>query len=199
MSIVTKGALIQRDLDLLAALAAKQLVAVNVSVTTLSVDLKTKLEPRTAGPQARLRMITKLRDAGVPVGAMVAPVIPFVNDHEIEQIVEACSEAGAMAMNYVLLGLPREVRPLFEEWLDAHEPEKHQRVMAAIRDTRGGVAYRSKWHERMRGKGAVAELIRQRFNGALCKHGLADAELPKLRRDLFRPPRRIDDPQLELF
>lgn len=199
VSLVTKGSLILRDLDLLSELAAKRLVDVKVSVTTLSVDLKTKLEPRTAGPQARLRMIAKLRDAGVPVGAMLAPVIPFVNDHEIEDIVAACSGAGAMAMNYVLLRLPREVSPLFEEWLAAHAPQKHKRVMAAIRDTRGGRNYRARWHERMRGQGEVAGLIRQRFANAVKKHGLHDARLPELSRDLFVPPRPVDDRQTQLF
>jgi DNA repair photolyase len=198
VSIVTKSTMILRDLDILADMAEAGLVSVNVSVTTLDVELKTKLEPRTAGPRARLKTIRSLLDAGVPTGAMLAPVIPFVNDHEIEDIVGACHDAGAMSMNYILLRLPLEVGPLFEEWLSTHYPLKHERVMAAIRDTRGGRAYRARWHERMRGRGPVAELIDQRFQAALARAGLKGAELPRLRCDAFVPP-TSDDRQLSLF
>ncbi|MCZ6643757.1 MAG: PA0069 family radical SAM protein [Gammaproteobacteria bacterium] len=188
VSIVTKGQLILRDVDLLSELAAKGLVSVMVSVTTLSNELKTKMEPRTASPAARLRVIQELNRVGVPVGAMFAPVIPFVNDHEMEAVVAAGAAAGVRTMKYVLLRLPFEVKDLFEKWLDVHYPLKAQRVMNAIRSTRRGKAYDSTWGKRMRGEGPVAELIAQRFNKALKANGLHDVEMPELRRDLFRSP-----------
>ncbi len=199
VGIVTKSALVLRDLDVLGQMAAEGLVHVNVSVTTLDNGLKTKLEPRTAGPRARLRTISALRKAGIPTGAMVAPVIPFINDHEIESLVAASAEAGAQAVSYVLLRLPLEVKPLFEEWLHNHFPQRAERVMSAVRDTRGGVAYRAQWHKRMVGQGEIAGLIRARFNAARKKAGLADAELPAVRTDLFTPPRAAQDRQLDLF
>ncbi len=199
LSIVTKSALVLRDLDLLAPMAAKGLVNVNVSVTTLDKKLKTQLEPRTASPQARLRTIAELQAAGIPVGAMVAPVIPFVNDHEIEEIVAACAQAGAQALNYILIRLPLEVKPLFEEWLSHHLPDRAERVMAAIRDTRRGRAYEAKWHKRMVGEGQIARLIGSRFHKAVRQVGLAGAELPPLNTALFQPPQSPDKLQLELF
>ena len=189
VTIVTKGQLILRDLDLLRELAALDLVHVNVSVTTLENRLKTRLEPRTASPAARLKVIGKLSEARVSVGAMVAPVIPFVNDHEIEDIVRATVEAGAQALNYILLRLPREVGPLFQEWLEEHYPLKAARVEAAVRQMRGGQLYRSGWGARMRGTGPMAELIEKRFARALADHGIdRDARQIDLRTDLFRPP-----------
>ncbi|MEM9624449.1 MAG: PA0069 family radical SAM protein [Pseudomonadota bacterium] len=198
ISIVTKSALILRDLDLLGAMAEDGLVSVNVSVTTLDNELKRKLEPRTAGPAARLRTIEKLREAGVPTGAMIAPVIPFINDAEIEDLVSACAGAGAQVLRYILLRLPLEVKPLFEEWLHNHYPQRAERVMSAVRSTRGGRAYRAQWHKRMVGEGQMAELIRARFMQAQRKAGLGEAELPGLRCDLFQPP-RPDSEQLDLF
>jgi DNA repair photolyase len=198
VSIVTKSHMVLRDVDLLSELAQLRLVSVILSVTTLSNELKTKMEPRTASPAARLRTIGKLKDAGIPVGAMMAPVIPFVNDHELEAIVEASVSAGVSAMQYILLRLPLEVKDLFEAWLVEHYPLKAERVMSVIRDTRGGKAYDSTWGQRMRGKGAFAELIQARFNNALRKHGLQDSELPQLRTDLFQPPSRAT-PQLSLW
>ena len=199
VSIVTKSALIERDLDLLAELAASGLTYVHVSVTTLDNELKTKLEPRTAGPQARLRTIAKLREAGIPAGAMLAPIIPFINDREIEALVAACADAGAQALGYILIRLPLEVQPLFEEWLAHHYPLKAERVMAAIRDTRGGRAYRSQWHTRMVGEGQFAQLIQQRFTNAVNRAGLGDGELAELRTDLFVKPVHPDAGQLNLF
>jgi len=199
VSIVTKSALITRDIDLLAELASNGLTYVHVSVTTLDNALKTKLEPRTASPQARLRTITELRGAGIPTGAMLAPIIPFINDREIEALVAACAEAGAQALGYILIRLPLEVQPLFEEWLVNHFPLKAERVMAAIRDTRGGRAYRSQWHTRMVGEGQIAQLIQQRFSQAVTRAGLADAEFSELRTDLFEKPSHPEDAQLKLF
>ena len=188
VSIVTKGQLILRDLDLLVEFARLGLVSVAVSLTTLSNALKARLEPRTAGPAARLKVIRELHRAGVPVAVMVAPVIPFVNDHELEDIVAAGSQAGAATMNYILLRLPHEVKDLFRAWLDVHYPLKADRVMSAIKSTRGGKAYDARWGTRMRGEGSMAELIGTRFRAALKRHDLLDAKAPKLRTDLFRPP-----------
>lgn len=188
VSMVTKGGLILRDLDLLREFARLDLVSVSVSLTTLSNELKTKLEPRTAGPAARLKVIRELHGAGVPVGVMVAPVIPFVNDHEIEDIVAAGFQAGAATMHYILLRLPHEVKDLFRAWLDVHYPLKAERVMSAIRSARGGKAYEAKWGTRMRGEGGMADLIGARFRSALKRHGILDAPAPILRTDLFRPP-----------
>jgi len=199
VSIVTKSTLVLRDLDLLSDLAKSGLTHVYLSVTTLDNALKVKLEPRTAGPRARLRAIAALREAGVPVGAMVAPIIPFINDHEIEDLVEACASAGAQAIGYILIRLPLEVRPLFEEWLHNHYPLKAERVMAAIRDTRGGRAYAAQWHRRMVGQGPIAELISQRFAGAKKKAGLEDDKLAPLRTDRFLRPAAASDRQFNLF
>ncbi len=190
VTIVTKGQLILRDADILAELAKRQLVNVMVSVTTLSNALKVKLEPRTASPAARLRTIERLDALGVPVGAMAAPIIPFINDAELEAIVERAAASGARAVRYVLLRLPLEVKSLFEAWLAEHYPLRAGRVMSAIRETRGGKTYDSTWGKRMRGTGPYAELLAARFAAACRKQGLRDGQLPPLRTDLFvRPPR----------
>jgi len=196
VSIVTKGQLVLRDLDLLAALAEQGLAKVAVSLTTMDNALKGTLEPRAAGPSARLRMIRELSAAGVPTGVMVAPVIPFLNDHELEAMVAAAAEAGAREAGYVLLRLPLEVKGLFEDWLDTHYPLKARRVMGAIFQSRGGKAYDAAWGERMRGTGPIADLIERRFAIALRKHGLGRESRPGLRADLFRPPGHR---QLDLF
>ena len=198
VSIVTKSQLIRRDADLLAELAGLGLVNVMVSVTTLSNELKVKLEPRTASPAARLKTIELLRSRDVPVGAMAAPVIPFINDAELEAIVAQAAAAGARAARYVLLRLPLEVKDLFEAWLREHYPMRAARVMNAVRDTRGGKAYDSSWGRRMSGSGPFAELLASRFAAACRKHGLQDAELPALRTDRFEPPRPAG-PQLSLW
>ncbi len=198
VSIVTKGQLILRDLDLLGELARRGLVSVAVSLTTLDNELKARLEPRAAGPAARLRVLRELSSAGVPTGVMVAPVIPFLNDHEIEAMVQAAAEAGARSANYILLRLPLEVKDLFEEWLNVHYPLRAERVMNAIRASRGGKAYDAAWGRRMRGDGVFADLIARRFQGAARKHGLLREQRGQneLRTDLFRPPGRS---QLDLF
>lgn len=186
VSIVTKGALILRDLDILGELAALQLVSVGVSITTLDNELKTKLEPRTASPSARLRMVRELKAANVPVGIMMAPVIPFLNDQEIETVVDRAAQAGAEFAGYVMLRLPFEVKDLFVEWLREHYPLKAEHVMSRVREMRGGKAYEAEWGTRMRGQGVYADLIAKRFEVARRKHGLDVSRRAELRTDLFR-------------
>ncbi|MFU8814018.1 MAG: PA0069 family radical SAM protein [Pseudomonadales bacterium] len=196
VTLVTKGQLILRDLDLLTELARRELVSVAVSLTTLSRDLKTRLEPRTASPSARLNVVRTLAAAGVPTAVMVAPVIPFLNDHEIEALVAAAAKAGACGANYILLRLPLEVNALFRGWLDVHYPHKAERVMSAVRACRGGKAYDATWGKRMRGDGPVADLIARRFALAVRQHGLSREHRPVLRSDLFVAP---GTSQLNLF
>lgn len=188
VSIVTKGALLERDLDLLEELAALDLVSVMVSVTTLDVGLKTRLEPRAAAPATRLALIEKLARAGVPVGVLMAPLIPGLNDDEIERVVGETARRGARSVRYVLLRLPHEIKDLFREWLEVHEPLKASRVMSLIRSMRGGRDYDSRWRTRQVGEGVYADLIARRFALAVRKAGLNDGELSAPRTDLFRPP-----------
>ncbi len=196
VTLVTKSQGVLRDLDLWSALAERGLAKVAVSVTTLDKALKRKLEPRTASPQARLKTIETLAEAGVPVGVMAAPMIPFINDAELEDILSAAKSAGASTASYILLRLPLEVAGLFEEWLDAHYPLVKNRVLAAIRDARGGQLYKSKWGERMRGTGAIADLLAARFAAVSKRLELLPNDRGMdLRTDLFRPPH----PQQSLF
>jgi DNA repair photolyase len=189
VSIVTKSALIVRDLDLLQDMARDRLVSVMVSITTLDNDVKRALEPRTASPQARLKVLEQLSAAGVPVGVMVAPVIPSLTDHEMEHIMEASKNAGATRAGYTLLRLPHEVKDLFREWLAEHYPDKAQHVMSIINQSRGGKDYESEFGKRMVGTGVFAELLRKRFQVAKRRLGLDEAdERFNLRTDLFRPP-----------
>lgn len=198
VTIVTKSALIVRDLDLLVDLAKDRLVSVVVSVTTLSDDIKRTLEPRTASPQARLRVIKHLADAGVPVGVLVAPVIPAITDHELESILAAAQEAGARSAGYVLLRLPHEVKVLFRQWLADHYPDRAKHVMSLINQARGGKDYDAEFGLRMRGTGPYAELLRSRFDLAARKLGLTEsAERYDLNTALFRPP-VAPSPQLSL-
>jgi DNA repair photolyase len=198
VTIVTKSALIVRDLDLLVDLAKDQLVSVMVSITSLSNDIKRTLEPRTASPQARLRVIQQLTEAGVPVGVLVAPVIPAITDHEIEDILTASKEAGASRAGYVLLRLPHELKIIFRDWLAEHYPDRAKHVMSLINQSRGGKDYDSQFGTRMRGTGPYAELLRTRFDLAKRKLGFAGAEERyELNTGLFRPP-RPDSPQLSL-
>jgi DNA repair photolyase len=199
VTIVTKSALIIRDLDLLADLAKDKLVSVMVSVTSLTNDIKRTLEPRTASPQARLRVIQQLSEAGVPVGVLVAPVIPAITDHEIEDIMAAAKEAGASRAGYVLLRLPHELKIIFREWLAQHYPDRAKHVMSLINQSRGGKDYDSEFGTRMRGTGPYAELLRTRFDLAKRKLGFAGAEERyELDTSLFRPPKG-PTPQLSLF
>jgi len=195
VTIVTKGALILRDLDLLRAFAEQDLVAVHVSVTTLDDELKRRMEPRTAGPKQRLAMIRELSAAGIPTGVMAAPVIPALNEHELESILEAAAENGAGSAGYVLLRLPHEVEPLFVEWLHGHYPDRAEHVLSLLRQLRGGALYDSQFGSRQRGFGPLAALLKARFQKARRRYGL-EREVT-LRRDKFLAP-RPSRPQLEL-
>jgi DNA repair photolyase len=197
VSIVTKNALVTRDLDLLREMARRKLVQVSVSVTSLDAALARTLEPRTSSPAARLRAIGELNDAGVPVRVMAAPVIPGLNDNEIPQILAAAKQAGARSAAYVLLRLPLAVRPVFLDWLQRHEPTKAPRVESSIRSTRAGKLNDSHFGSRMRGAGALAEQIKQSFKVFARKHGLHEP-LPDLDASQFRPPQTRDG-QLRLF
>ncbi|HSC16625.1 MAG TPA: PA0069 family radical SAM protein [Gammaproteobacteria bacterium] len=188
ITIVTKGGLILRDLDLLRAFAEQELVAVHVSVTTLDDELKRRMEPRTAGPKQRLAMIRALSAAGIPTGVMAAPVIPALNDHELESILEAAAENGAGDAGYVLLRLPHEVAPLFVEWLREHYPDRAEHVLSLVKQLRGGELYDSRWGARQRGLGPFAALLEARFRKAVRSLGLA-REIT-LRTDKFVPPRQ---------
>jgi DNA repair photolyase len=198
VTIVTKSALIIRDLDLLTDLAKDRLVSVMLSITSLSNDIKRTLEPRTASPQARLRVIQQLSEAGIPVGVLVAPVIPAITDHEIEDILSAARSAGATRAGYVLLRLPHELKILFREWLAEHYADRAKHVMSLINQARGGKDYDSQFGVRMRGTGPYAELLRTRFDLAKRKLGFLGAEERyDLDTTLFRPP-NPNTPQLEL-
>ena len=198
VTIVTKSALIIRDLDLLTDLAKDHLVSVMVSVTSLTNDIKRTLEPRTASPAARLRVIEQLAEAGVPVGVLVAPVIPAITDREIEDIMAAAKAAGATRAGYVLLRLPHELKVIFRDWLAEHYPDRAKHVMSLINQARGGKDYDSQFGTRMRGTGPYAELLRTRFDLAKRKLGYAGAEERyELDTKLFRPPTPAT-PQLSL-
>lgn len=190
VTIVTKGSLILRDLDLLVALARLRLVKVMISLTTLDDELKRILEPRAAAPKARLRAIRVLSDAGIPVGVLCSPMIPMINDSELEQLLAEAKAAGAVSANYMMLRLPLEVAPLFEEWLQAHYPQRAAHVLSLIRQSRGGELYDSRFGARMRGEGVFAELLAQRFAKALRKFELHRREGYSLDCSLFAPPGR---------
>ena len=194
---VTKSSLVERDVDLIAPAAAQGLAAVFFSLTTLDHSLSRKLEPRAASPQRRLRAIRTMAQAGVPVHVNLAPVIPFINEPEIEALLEAAAEAGARFAHYAVVRLPWEVNPIFQEWLQAHFPDRMQRVLNRVRDMRGGKEYDARFGVRMKGEGLWADLIRQRFEKGLARYGLRRDGTP-LRTDLFVPP-RADKPQLDLF
>ena len=195
-SLITKNALVVRDLDLLAPLAARRLVTVYFSVTTLDNRLAAKMEPRAAAPHARLRAMRALAEAGVPVGVMAAPVIPMVNDRELEAILEAAHDAGARAAGYVLLRLPHELGQVWREWLALHYPERADHVMSLIRQMRGGKDYDSAFGRRMRGEGPFADLLARRF--ARAHRALGFGRLPPLETGAFSPPKAASA-QGELF
>jgi DNA repair photolyase len=199
-TIVTKGAaMIERDIDLLASMAQRRLVAVFVSITTLDPNLKRTLEPRAAAPTARLSAIRRLSDAGVPVGVMVAPVIPALTDHELENILEQAAAAGAATAGYVMLRLPHEVAGLFTEWLELNQPLKASHVMSRIKAIRGGRENDPAFGSRMRGDGRYAELFERRFALATRKLGLdCNAARFDLETENFRPP-QAPTPQQSLF
>jgi DNA repair photolyase len=197
VTIITKGSLIARDLDLLADLARDGLVNVFVTVTTLDNDTKRLLEPRAAAPAARLRIIRQLTDCGVNVGVLVAPIIPVITEHELEQVLDAAAAAGARRAGYVILRLPHELKLLFREWLQTHYPDRAAHVMSIIRSMRGGQDNDPRFGSRMRGMGPFAQLLRQRFQLACVRNGLARGPAPPLPTALFRRP-PANPGQLEL-
>ena len=188
VSFVTKGGLIERDLDLLSAMAREQLVTVYFSITTLDNKLASKLEPRATAPHGKLRAMRALHEAGVPVGVMVAPVVPMITDRELEHILEAAQEHGARAAGYVLLRLPHELKEVWREWLQLHYPQRAAHVMSLIQQMRGGKDYDSTFGKRMRGEGPFAELIATRF--AKAHRRLGFGRLPALDCSKFIAPRK---------
>ena len=195
-TIVTKSALVLRDLDLLARMAVARRVHVYLSVTTLDRSLARTMEPRASTPERRLDVLGALTEAGVPCGVLAAPMIPALNDHELERILAAARDRGVEQAGYILLRLPHEVAPLFEEWLHAHYPNKARHVLSVLRQMRGGELYRAEWGRRMRGTGPFAELLRRRFETACRRLGL-NRERPLLDVDSFRvPPQRGDQTRL---
>lgn len=211
VALITKSALIERDIDLIAPMAAKGQAIAAITLTTLDPAVSRTLEPRAAAPARRLRTIRTLSDAGIPVRVSVAPIIPFVTEPELERVLEAAREAGAVSAHYVVLRLPWEVNPLFQQWLEAHFPERAQRVMNRVRDMRGGKDYDSDFSKRMSGEGVWADLIRQRFAKTVARLGmnLTSGRFAQLDASCFRRPLVVPPPpakqcgnatgQLDLF
>ncbi len=190
VAITTRSVLLLRDLELLSQMAGRRLVSVVLSMTTLDPDLKRKLEPRSASAAGRLHAIRALREAGVPVGVLAAPIIPAVNDSELEAILERVAEAGATEAGYVLLRLPLEVADLFRQWLHTHMPDRADHVMSLVQGTRGGHDNTAKFGERMCGTGVWAQLLRDRFRLACRRLGLSTGNRVELDTTQFRPPSR---------
>jgi DNA repair photolyase len=195
VALISKSSLIERDIDLIAAMAARNQAIAAVTVTTLDPEISRTLEPRAAAPARRLRTIRRLADAGIPVRVSIAPVIPFVTEPDLERVLEAARDAGAVSAHYVVLRLPWEVNPLFQQWLQAHFPERAQRVMNRVRDMRGGKDYDSDFSKRMHGEGVWADLIRQRFVKAVARLGMnatggrfAELDVSRFKRPLVLPP-----------
>lgn len=197
VTITTKSALVARDLDLLVELAALGLVNVGISVTSMDHKLSRSMEPRASTPARRLEAMRLLSEAGVPTMVMAAPMIPAINDAELERILDAAAAQGARAASMIVLRLPGEVRNIFREWLLRHHPGKLRHVLSLVRDMRGGRDNDPRFGSRMRGDGPYAIMLRQRFEKACERYGLA-RRLPLLRTDLFEQPRR-EDRQLSLF
>lgn len=197
VGIVTKSALVTRDIDILARMAKRNLAKVAISVTSLDARLARSMEPRASTPMRRLEALRKLSEAGIPTTVMVAPVIPVLNDSEIERILDAAAHAGVREANYVLLRLPLEVRDLFREWLMANYPDRYRHVFTMIRDMRNGRDYDSQWGARMKGAGPIAWMIGRRFEIACEKLGL-NRKRSKLTTDHFARPKRSGQ-QLSLF
>ena len=200
-SLITKSSGVERDIDLIAPMAERRLAAVYVSITTLDPALARVMEPRAAAPERRLRTIERLARAGIPVGVSVSPVIPFLNEPELERILEAARDAGASSAFSIVIRLPWEVNPLFQQWLLQHFPDRAARVMARIREMRGGADNTSKFGERMTGSGIWAQLLRQRFHKASARLGLQRArvelDLGQFKRAGLGQP--IGDTQASLF
>ena len=196
-SVITKSALILRDLDLLAAAGREGLVRVAISVTSLDRKLARSMEPRAATPEKRIETIRQLTAAGVPVTVMFAPAIPGLNDHELDAVLERAAHAGATGAGYVTLRLPLEIKDLFREWLESDHPDRARRVMSLVRQMRGGKDYDAQWGSRMRGHGPIADLLNARFKAARRRYGL---NAPRLPTDIsaFRIPHQTGD-QIDLF
>lgn len=197
VTLITKNSLLTRDIDILAPMAERNLVAAAISITTLDAELARTLEPRTATPQAKLRAIRELSAAGVPIRAMIAPLIPGLTDHELPQIMQAVKEAGAKGADYVMLRLPLAVSPMFQDWLRTHRALQAEKVEGLIRSVRGGTLYVTKWGERMRGAGPYAEGIDANFDLFAKKFGL-DSPWTPLDCSQFTPPKSRGG-QLRLF
>ncbi|WP_426102852.1 PA0069 family radical SAM protein [Massilia sp. TSP1-1-2] len=211
VALISKASLIERDIDLLAPMAAKGQAIAAITLTTLDPAISRTLEPRAAAPARRLRTIRTLTEAGIPVRVSVAPVIPFVTEPELERVLAAARDAGAVSAHYVVLRLPWEVQPLFQQWLEAHFPERAQRVMNRVREMRGGKEYDSDFSKRMHGEGVWADLIRQRFVKATERLGMnltsgrfAELDASRFKRPLVVPPSQAKQcgnatGQLDLF
>jgi DNA repair photolyase len=197
-SLITKSTLVERDLDLIGPMAEAGLVSAMITITTLDPALARALEPRAPAPWRRLQTVRRLADAGVPVGVSLAPVIPFVNEPEIESILDAAHDAGARFANYVVLRLPLELREVFHDWLHAHVPDRAARVVARLRDMRGGRDNDPRFGWRMKGQGLYADMIRMRVDVRLRRLGIGRSR-PSLRDDRFAPPGRSTPAQGVLF
>ena len=197
-TIVTKNALVERDLDILVPMARERLVQVFVSVNSLDNRLAAKLEPRASAPHRRIQAIRALADAGVPVGVLVAPIIPALNDRDMEAVLEQAADAGARCAGYTVVRLPHELKALVREWLALHAPERAAHVMSLIQQMNGGRDYDSDFRTRMRGQGVFAELLKRRFEIACRKHGFGRARELQLDTTRFVPPRK-PSPQGQLF
>jgi DNA repair photolyase len=199
VGVVTKSALVQRDIDILAPMAKQGLASVAVSITTLDRELARRLEPRAPTPSRRLDTIRALSEAGIPVSVLSSPMIPALNDHELDAILEAARAAGAIGAGYILLRLPLELTSLFEEWLETHVPGKAKHVMSLIRQARDGKTYRAEFGTRMKGTGPYAELLRRRFEAACKRLGLNERRRAlQLDTSRFRRPPQKGD-QLKLL
>ena len=198
VTIVTKGALIQRDTDILSDMAREKLAVVTVSVTTLDRDLARTMEPRAATPERRIETIAALSKAGIPTGVLSAPMIPALNDREMEAILGRAREAGASVAGYTLLRLPLELKALFKEWLETHQPQKAAHVLSLVAQCHGGKIYDSAWSKRMVGGGPYAEMLAARFDRACRKLGYSPRSTHMLDTSRFRPPAQKGD-QLALF
>ncbi|PCJ94367.1 MAG: radical SAM protein [Hyphomicrobiales bacterium] len=197
VGIVTKSAMVQRDIDILARMAKKGLVKVALSVTTLDRELSRKMEPRAATPEKRLETLQALHNAGIPTAMMVAPIIPGLNDSEIEKILDAGRAVGVSQAGYVMLRLPNEVKDIFRQWLLTHYPDRYRHVMSLVKSMHGGKDYDAKWGKRMSGQGPYAWMVGRRFEKACERAGIGKRHI-ELRTDLFQKPAKQSD-QLSLF
>ena len=195
---MTKNALVERDLDLLVPMAERNLVHVFVSINSLDNKLASKLEPRASAPHRRMKAVETLARAGVPVGVLVAPIIPALNEKDLEAIIEQAGQAGARSVGYTCVRLPHELKQLFREWLELHFPDRASHVMSLIQQMNGGKDYDSNFATRMRGQGVFADIIRTRVQVASRKAGMGKAWDTVLDTSKFMPP-RVHSPQGELF